>query len=296
MAPRALVAAALAVQAACFVFAPVPRCTTARAAADDKLPDGDDKPNVARRLWDRVRRKGGDGGGSAEESDSAPPVVSNQETSSLYAELARKREALAEESGETIDDSEIYATIARKGDFPMVAKKLNEALRNRSLTTGNLPPVLAAPDWSEFAPSSGQTPGEVIAGVLRALREGARVASVEETEQNEGVATLLRFLSPASSFGSEPVNDDDFVSFFLDSEYDVLLRWDQMSFKGTINVNVDGNRAYQTVMLLDEDYPGAWVKTKWALSLRDADDCKEICDAADGEGYWLIDNVMVSAR
>ena len=40
---------------------------------------------------------------------------------------------------------------------------------------------------------------------------------------------------------------------------------------------------------------GLWVKTKWALSLRDAADCKELCDTSD-DGYWLIDNVMVSAR
>ena len=84
-----------------------------------------------------------------------------------------------------------------------------------------------------------------------------------------------------------------FIAFVMDSEYDILLRWEDLSFKGTMNLNVDGNRAFQTVQL--QDPSGLWVKTKWALSLRDAADCKELCDTSD-DGYWLIDNVMVSAR
>ena len=215
------------------------------------------------------------------------------ENKDMYAALKAQRLKQLEEKDSGVADSEIYETLARKGDFPLVSKQLNEALQNRSMGTNTfLPPVLTSPDWSEFAPSSGQTPGEVISGVLRALREGNRVAEVEETE-NTGVPTLLRFLSPASSFGSEPVDDEDFIAFVMDSEYDILLRWEDLSFKGTMNLNVDGNRAFQTVQL--QDPSGLWVKTKWALSLRDAADCKELCDTSD-DGYWLIDNVMVSAR
>mmetsp|Transcript_5845 Transcript_5845/g.18440 ORF Transcript_5845/g.18440 Transcript_5845/m.18440 type:complete len:302 (+) Transcript_5845:97-1002(+) len=298
--PRAAIVA-LAAAASAFILAPHrPRACAAAVARrasdgdDDGAAAGDDadgERSLPRRLWDRVRRKGGDDE-AGEVGDAAPPVLSEADTTSLYAELGKRASEVADDE---VSDREIYDAISRKGDFPMVSKKLNEALRNRSMTTGELPPVVSAPDWSEFAPSSGQTPYDVISGVLRALREGARVAAVEETDVNAGVATLLRFMSPASSFGSEPVNDDEFIGFVLDSEYDVLLRWDQMSFKGSMNLNVDGNRAYQTVMLMDED-EGEWVKTKWALSLREAADCKELCDAVDGAGYWLVDNVMVSAR
>ena len=222
-----------------------------------------------------------------------PHRLDEGENKDMYAALKAQRLKQLEEKDTTMADSEIYETLARKGDFPLVSKQLNEALQNRSMGTNTfLPPVLTSPDWSEFAPSSGQTPGEVISGVLRALREGNRVAEVEETE-NTGVPTLLRFLSPASSFGSEPVDDEDFIAFVMDSEYDILLRWEDLSFKGTMNLNVDGNRAFQTVQL--QDPSGLWVKTKWALSLRDAADCKELCDTSD-DGYWLIDNVMVSAR
>ena len=70
-------------------------------------------------------------------------------------------------------------------------------------------------DYSDFAPSSGPTPGEVISGVLEALRAGR---TDDADGPNAGVDVLLRFMSPASSFGSEPVNDDDFIAFVLDSE------------------------------------------------------------------------------
>ena len=189
----------------------------------------------------------------------------------MYAALKAQRLKQLEEKDSGVADSEIYETLARKGDFPLVSKQLNEALQNRSMGTNTfLPPVLTSPDWSEFAPSSGQTPGEVISGVLRALREGNRVAEVEETE-NTGVPTLLRFLSPASSFGSEPVDDEDFIAFVMDSEYDILLRWEDLSFKGTMNLNVDGNRAFQTVQLQD---PWSVGEEGRALSLRDAADCR----------------------
>ena len=283
MAPRRGAVALLATSA-CTAFVlhrAAPRAACIRAAESEE----ESKRSKAKKLWDKLRGK--------EENESRPPTLDEGENKDMYAALKAQRLKQLEEKDTTMADSEIYETLARKGDFPLVSKQLNEALQNRSMgATGFLPPVLTSPDWSEFAPSSGQTPGEVISGVLRALREGNRVAEVEETE-NTGVPTLLRFLSPASSFGSEPVDDEDFIAFVMDSEYDILLRWEDLSFKGTMNLNVDGNRAFQTVQL--QDPSGLWVKTKWALSLRDAADCKELCDTSD-DGYWLIDNVMVSAR
>ena len=304
MAPRRSAVALLATSA-CTAFVlhrGAPRAACIRAAESEE----ESKRSKAKKLWDKLRGK--------DETDSRPPTrdaarksnvidatsvtssshrLDEGENKDMYAALKAQRLKQLEEKDTTMADSEIYETLARKGDFPLVSKQLNEALQNRSMGTNTfLPPVLTSPDWSEFAPSSGQTPGEVISGVLRALREGNRVAEVEETE-NTGVPTLLRFLSPASSFGSEPVDDEDFIAFVMDSEYDILLRWEDLSFKGTMNLNVDGNRAFQTVQL--QDPSGLWVKTKWALSLRDAADCKELCDTSD-DGYWLIDNVMVSAR
>ena len=300
------VAAALLAAAATSAFVlhrGAPRAPICVRAAES---EEESKRSKAKKLWDKLRGK--------DETDQRPPTLDavrksnvidatsvtssshrldEGENKDMYAALKAQRLKQLEEKDTTMADSEIYETLARKGDFPLVSKQLNEALQNRSMGTNTfLPPVLTSPDWSEFAPSSGQTPGEVISGVLRALREGNRVAEVEETE-NTGVPTLLRFLSPASSFGSEPVDDEDFIAFVMDSEYDILLRWEDLSFKGTMNLNVDGNRAFQTVQL--QDPSGLWVKTKWALSLRDAADCKELCDTSD-DGYWLIDNVMVSAR
>ena len=303
MAPRRSAVALLATSA-CTAFVlhrAAPRAACIRAAESEE----ESKRSKAKKLWDKLRGK--------DETDQRPPTrdaarksnvvtasilssthrLDEGENKDMYAALKAQRLKQLEEKDSGVADSEIYETLARKGDFPLVSKQLNEALQNRSMGTNTfLPPVLTSPDWSEFAPSSGQTPGEVISGVLRALREGNRVAEVEETE-NTGVPTLLRFLSPASSFGSEPVDDEDFIAFVMDSEYDILLRWEDLSFKGTMNLNVDGNRAFQTVQL--QDPSGLWVKTKWALSLRDAADCKELCDTSD-DGYWLIDNVMVSAR
>ena len=303
MAPRRRAVALLATSA-CTAFVlhrAAPRAACIRAAESEE----ESKRSKAKKLWDKLRGK--------DETDQRPPTrdaarksnvvtasilssthrLDEGENKDMYAALKAQRLKQLEEKDSGVADSEIYETLARKGDFPLVSKQLNEALQNRSMGTNTfLPPVLTSPDWSEFAPSSGQTPGEVISGVLRALREGNRVAEVEETE-NTGVPTLLRFLSPASSFGSEPVDDEDFIAFVMDSEYDILLRWEDLSFKGTMNLNVDGNRAFQTVQL--QDPSGLWVKTKWALSLRDAADCKELCDTSD-DGYWLIDNVMVSAR
>ena len=304
MAPARRSAVALLATSACTAFVlhrAAPRAACIRAAESEE----ESKRSKAKKLWDKLRGK--------DETDQRPPTrdaarksnvvtasilssthrLDEGENKDMYAALKAQRLKQLEEKDSGVADSEIYETLARKGDFPLVSKQLNEALQNRSMGTNTfLPPVLTSPDWSEFAPSSGQTPGEVISGVLRALREGNRVAEVEETE-NTGVPTLLRFLSPASSFGSEPVDDEDFIAFVMDSEYDILLRWEDLSFKGTMNLNVDGNRAFQTVQL--QDPSGLWVKTKWALSLRDAADCKELCDTSD-DGYWLIDNVMVSAR
>ena len=305
MAPRRGAVALLATSA-CTAFVLHRAAPRAPAGILRAADDEESKRSKAKKLWDKLRGK--------DETDQRPPTLDavrksnvidatsvtssshrldEGENKDMYAALKAQRLKQLEEKDTTMADSEIYETLARKGDFPLVSKQLNEALQNRSMgATGFLPPVLTSPDWSEFAPSSGQTPGEVISGVLRALREGNRVAEVEETE-NTGVPTLLRFLSPASSFGSEPVDDEDFIAFVMDSEYDILLRWEDLSFKGTMNLNVDGNRAFQTVQL--QDPSGLWVKTKWALSLRDAADCKELCDTSD-DGYWLIDNVMVSAR
>lgn len=261
------------------VVRPARRLVQAATDADEES-----KRSKAKKLWKKLRGK--------DETDSRPPVLEEAETSDLYAQLKAQRLKQLEESENSVADSEIYKTLERRGDFDPVSKQLNEALQNRSMATSTfLPPVLTSPDWSEFAPSSGQTPGEVISGVLRALREGARVAEVEETE-NTGVATLLRFMSPASSFGSEPVDDEDFIAFVMESEYDILFRWEDTQFKGTMTLNTQSTRAFQTVRLQDD--LGGWVTTKWSLSLRSARDCKEQCDARDD--VWLIDTVMVSAR
>jgi len=283
--------ALLAVAASGFVGSPVLRHRALRRAADNDENDAPREPaegepgfkrQMARRLWNRIGRRNTEA--SVEE------VLDADENKDLYAALSARREEVVVAK---VADEEIYDALSKSGDFPMVSKKLAEALENRSLTTGMLPPVLTSQDYSDFAPSSGQTPGEVISGVLKALKDGAGDGGASE---NRGVETLLRFLSPASSFRSvDAVDGDAFVNFVLDSEYDVLLNWSQMVFAGTMSLSMDGTKAYQTVRLQD-DKSGVWSKTKWALSLRTGDDCQEACDAATQDGYWLIDNVIVSAR
>ena len=203
MAPRRGAVALLATSA-CTAFVlhrAAPRAACIRAAESEE----ESKRSKAKKLWDKLRGK--------DETDQRPPTrdaarksnvvtasilssthrLDEGENKDMYAALKAQRLKQLEEKDTTMADSEIYETLARKGDFPLVSKQLNEALQNRSMGTNTfLPPVLTSPDWSEFAPSSGQTPGEVISGVLRALREGNRVAEVEETE-NTGVPTLLRF-------------------------------------------------------------------------------------------------------
>lgn len=242
------------------------------------------KRQMARRLWNRIGRR--------KEEKAVEEVLDAEENKGLYASLSARREEVVVSK---VEDTEIYDALSKKGDFPMVSKKLSEALQNRSLTTGMLPPVLTSQDFSDFAPSSGQTPGEVISGVLKALKDGAAAAEGAEASTNAGVETLLRFMSPASAFYSGEVDSDAYVNFVLDSEYDLLLQWDQMVFDGTMRLSMDGTKAYQTVRLLDGK-SGAWSKTKWALSLRTGEDCEEACDASDETGFWLIDNVIVSAR
>ena len=56
----------------------------------------------------------------------------------MYAALKAQRLKQLEEKDTTMADSEIYETLARKGDFPLVSKQLNEALQNRSMGTNCL--------------------------------------------------------------------------------------------------------------------------------------------------------------
>ena len=251
---------------------------------DDGDAPKEGKRQMAKRLWNRLGRK------TAGEGEDAPEVLDEAASADLYAAFnARKDEVDAP----TVEDGEIYDALERQADFPTVAKKLTEALANRSLTTGGLPPVLAAEDFSDFAPSSGQTPGEVISGVLKALREGALRAD-RVLAASSGVATLLRFMSPASSFGSESdVDDAAFIEFVAESEYDILFKWESMRFDKNIRLSFDGKKAFQQVLLLDEESKD-WARVKWQLSLRDRADCKESCKSE--EDVWLVDNVSVAPR
>lgn len=212
--------------------------------------------------------------------DDAMPLPQD-ENSALYAELAKRRAAVEEEAS-LVKDAEIYDALAAKTDFPRVAKKLQEALQNRSLVD-----EAAAPrQVGDFEPSSGQTPGEVISGVLRALRDDG--VKDDGTLEYGGVETLLKFTSSASSLGAtEAHNPVAIAQFFSRSEYSILLTWDNIVFPSPLRLSLDGTKAYQTTKLRDAK-TSAWHKVKWCLSLRDEDENKD--------GKWLIDTIIVTQR
>lgn len=219
--------------------------------------------------------------------DSVP--LPEKENSKLYAELAKRKAAVQAEQ-EMVKDKDIYDTLAAKTDFPRVAKKLNEALANRSLfqSASSLPSTFntTAERFHDFEPSSGQSPGEVISGVLRALRDDG--VKDDGTLEYGGVETLLKFTSSASSLGAdESKNPVAIAQFFSRSEYSILLNWDNIVFPSPLRLSIDGTKAYQTTKLRDAK-TGDWQKVKWSLSL---------CDEGESEDdKWLIDTIMVTRR
>lgn len=213
----------------------------------------------------------------------------DNENSKLYAELAKRKAAVQAEQ-EVVKDKDIYDTLAAKTDFPRLAKKLNEALANRSLfqSASPLPSTFntTAERLHDFEPSSGQSPGEVISGVLRALRDDG--VKDDGTLEYGGVETLLKFTSSASSLGAdESKNPVAIAQFFSKSEYSILLNWDNIVFPSPLRLSIDGTKAYYITKLRDAK-TGDWQKVKWSLSLCDEDEKKD--------GKWLIDTIMVTRR
>ena len=90
------------------------------------------------------------------------------------------------------------------------------------------------------------------------------------------------------------MDDEDFIAFVMDSEYDILLRWEDLSFKGTMNLNVDGNRAFQTVQL--QDPSGFMGEASASAALESALDAADLGARDTSDFCLLTTRAMVSRR
>lgn len=254
----------------------VGRASVCQYAEDEGV---EKKKGFVRKFFSAAKKRIGSSSGSGEDGpaptvpESTTEIEDEESNSMMYADLKKRMAAVEAEQESSVKDSQIYDALAAKTDFPRVAKRLKE-VANVTESSVRL---------DDFEPSSGQSPGEVISGVLRALRDDG--VKDDGTLEYGGVETMLKFTSSASSLASGEKNPVAIAQFFSNSEYSVLFDWDQIVFPTPLRLSMDGTKAYQTTKLRDSK-KNEWIKVKWALSLRDKD--------MDKDGKWLIDTVIVT--
>uniref|UniRef100_A0A7S3K6L4 Uncharacterized protein n=1 Tax=Aureoumbra lagunensis TaxID=44058 RepID=A0A7S3K6L4_9STRA len=254
--------------------------------AAEKDEGSTSEENLVKRLWSGARRRISSSQ-SGEELKIEKPL-GEEENLAMYAELEQRKRSMDDK--DSMADKSIYDALAKKADFPRISKKLNEALANRSLFLGQQElskTSLNETVFNDFLPSSGQSPGEVITGVLRALRDDG-IEPEEGAFQCRGVETLLKFMSPKSELGGPDADPVSIATFFSNSEYDVLLNWNDIVFDTPLRLSTDSTKAYQTTRLKNSKN-GEWKKVKWNLSLQSRSN-------DDGGDYWLIDSMTIARR
>ena len=291
--------------------APLQRSTTLRATADDESPSngGDEKgpppKNPLKRLWSGARRRiKGDSKG-VDADDDGSNVASKEENVEFYAELEKRKKALKEKKPSERDEESEEDELV----IPSRSRVVDRELK-RKLSRNNIPREMNKELTEAFEPSTWQSPGDVITGVLRALKDDG----VSKGDVRFGsVETFKKFASPASDWKN--YDAIKLATFFTTSDYDILLHWDQVIFS-PLRLSFDETKAFQTIKLKSTK-TGQWTKVKWSLSLQEEETTDDVVkdiveptyDDAPNDiikkknkqqnnigAKWLIDSVTIATR
>jgi hypothetical protein len=179
----------------------------------------------------------------------------------LYAHLGKRPE---------YETSEMYSALRKRVD---VDDPLYSELEKRRAMLSSAP-----------APSTSQTPGEVIELVLRGLRD------VDWPEPGNGVRMLQQYSSPKTILADvgqaradrPEVTQEMLLEYFSSSKYSILLDWVAIQYTRKLELSLDKRRAMQRLRLTSS--AGEAVQVTFQLSKQ---------PDARGEEVWLIDQLLV---
>eukprot|EP00304_Pavlova_gyrans_P006185 CAMPEP_0206054668 /NCGR_PEP_ID=MMETSP1466-20131121/38577_1 /ASSEMBLY_ACC=CAM_ASM_001126 /TAXON_ID=44452 /ORGANISM="Pavlova gyrans, Strain CCMP608" /LENGTH=193 /DNA_ID=CAMNT_0053429883 /DNA_START=17 /DNA_END=598 /DNA_ORIENTATION=+ len=128
----------------------------------------------------------------------------------------------------------------------------------------SLPPLPA-----EVAPSTAREPREVIMIVLNALR------NPDEPYENYGPQVAIEHSAPTN--GASKLSPGQFAEYLNEPSYQILTEWDEVEMEDDLDIDDDGEHAYQDVMVKRTDDP-SWTHINWNL--------------VKVQGMWMSESVV----
>lgn len=246
---------------------------------------------------------------AGDEGDAADAGGDAEVVQQLKDEI-RRREMDGDASGLDEFNSDLYDHLKRRPEF--VDRVLYDKLSERIDVEENV-----FSKWrqqfnstTKLEPTAGQTPGEVIELVLRALQD------VDYPHEGHGVEVLQTFSSDACIASKKKINEEMLYrcdaatragvrasclaprrplrapptrplpplcaprarSYVKDSKYRILLDWVNVMYSKKLDTSYEGKRAYQELRL-KSGASGQWIVINFMLGLYD--------------DIWLIDHLRV---
>mmetsp|Transcript_20621 Transcript_20621/g.55644 ORF Transcript_20621/g.55644 Transcript_20621/m.55644 type:complete len:195 (-) Transcript_20621:257-841(-) len=144
-----------------------------------------------------------------------------------------------------------------------------------SAAMGDLPPdaedsagqIVALPE--EVRPNTKRTPREVIMIVLNALR------TPDEPYENYGPQVAIAYSAPSN--GASQLTPGQFAGYLSEDSYQIFAEWDDVEMEDELEIEDDGEHAYQDVMVKRKD-DASWTHINWNLIKH--------------EGMWMSESVV----
>ncbi|KAG8461038.1 hypothetical protein KFE25_003607 [Diacronema lutheri] len=219
--------------------------------ADEPPPGADEPPPLpppassreadatSQALNDELRRR--------EESEACPGL--GEFNVELYEHLRRRPE---------FADKALYTELSSRVD---VAEEVFKSWRDKVNSTVRL------------QPQAGQTPGEVVGLVLRALQD------CDYPHDGHGVDVLQSFSSDVCVASRAKISAEMLHRYIKGSKFRILLEWVAIHYSKKLETSLEGRRAYQELRL-KSSASGDWSSVNFMLGATD-------------DGRWLIDHIRV---
>jgi len=187
-------------------------------------------------------------------------------------EELKRRELDGDTGGLDSFNSELYDHLKRRPEFT------DRVLYNQLSTRVNVEENVFN-SWREqvdsatkLEPTEGQTPGEVIQLVLKALQD------CDYPYEGHGVEVLQKFSSDACIASPNKINAEMLYRYLQDSKFKVLLEWVNLIYSKKLDTSLDDQRAYQELRLKSGS------DKEW-----------KVCNfmLAQKNGVWLIEHIRV---
>lgn len=217
---------------------------------------------------------GGDGDGQAPQTPDDLPAKETDATSQALNDELRRREESESCEGLSEFNAGLYEHLRRRPEFA------NRELYNELSSRVNVSEQVFN-SWRDqvnattrLEPEAGQTPGEVVSLVLRALQD------CDYPRDGHGIEVLQAFSSDVCIASSSKISSEMLYRYVKGSKFRILLDWVNVLYSKKLETSLEGRRAYQELRL-KSGTSGKWESVNFMLG-----------NSAE-DGLWRIEHIRV---